>query len=128
VARQQPGGWQRGLTTTQRGLGGGHQAQRQAALAALKDGDPCERCRRRGVYHPMWRALVSVSPATGRLVAPALELDDFPSRVVARALGVTPVKALSWRRCNRHAGGVLGNQIKALRQGKQPKPVQYTRW
>ena len=57
-----------------------------------------------------------------------LEVDDFPARVIARAMGIEPVKALSWKRCNRRAGGILGNQIKAARRGLEPKPSSYTRW
>jgi len=103
------------LTTTQKGLGYPHQKRKREALAALRDGDPCARCEARGRYHPMYRAWSS-----------SLELDDFPPRVIARALGITPVKRLSWSFCNRSAGGRLGNQIKAARRGGQPG--QYTRW
>ena len=103
------------LTTTQKGLGYAHQTARAAALKALRDGDLCARCLSRGVEHPMYRAW-----------ARSLELDDFPPRVIARALGITPVKRLSWSFCNRSAGGRLGNQIKAARRGGQPG--QYTRW
>jgi hypothetical protein len=106
-----------GLTTTQKGLGYPHQKARVAALKALRDGDPCARCEFRGRYHPMYRAW-----------AKDLELDDFPPRVIARALGIEPVKRLSWKFCNRSAGGRLGNKIKAARRGTPPKPSQYTRW
>ena len=113
--RKPAGGWQRGLTTTERGLGYAHQKRKRELIAALRDGDPCARCEARGVYHPMYRQW-----------AKSLECDDFPSRVIARALGVEPVKKLSWAHCNRRAGGQLGNKIKAATRAGQPS--QYTRW
>jgi hypothetical protein len=109
----------RRLTTAQRGLGGPHQSYRQTALATMAEGQPCFRCELRGVVHPMTRAVIRRSPYTGRWVAPALELDDYPGRV----FGGPQVKRLSWRKCNRSAGGTLGNMIKASR-----RPPAYTRW
>lgn len=124
--RRSRGGRQRGLTTAQRGLGWAeHQKPRQAALRELRDGDPCARCATEGRYHPMYEGLVT-RRADGRLVAPLLELDDFPPRAIAMAMGITPEKKLSWARCNRRHGGRLGNQIKAVL--RPPKPSQYTRW
>jgi len=106
------------LTTTQRGLGHSHQRARKQALAALRDGDPCARCETLGRYHPMYRGYPEL-----------LELDDFPPRSVARALGIEPVKKLSWKRCNRSHGGRLGNRIKALRRAQMaPRPSLYNRW
>ena len=96
-------GWQRGLSTSERGLGNDHQKARRRLLAELKDGDPCARCLARGVYH----AMVTGWPQL-------LEVDDFPPRVVARALGIEPEKRLSWRSCNRRAGGILGNQVNGV--------------
>jgi hypothetical protein len=103
------------LTTTQRGLGYAHQKRKRELVAELKDGDPCARCLARGIYHPMYRAW-----------AKSLECDDFPPRVIARAMGIEPEKQLSWARCNRSAGGILGNQIKKAKRG--PRPSAYTRW
>lgn len=103
--------------TTTRGLGASHQTARQAALAALTDGDPCFRCELRGVYHPMYRWAITRRP-DGRLVSRLLDLDDYPGRV----FGGPQTKRLSWRRCNRHAGAVLGNRLRA----KAPSP--YNRW
>lgn len=88
-----------GPSTTQRGLGHQHQRARKAALAALRDGDPCARCEQRGVYHPMYRAAASL-----------LDLDDFPGRM----FGGPQVKRLSYRACNRSHGAALGNRTRGF--------------
>lgn len=108
-----------GRTTTERGLGAGHQQARRAALAALRDGDPCARCELQGIYHPMTRGLVTW--ANGVPSSRFLDLDDFPGR----AYGGPQVKRLSWRRCNRRAGAVLTNKIRAARR---PRGTAYNRW
>jgi hypothetical protein len=108
-------------STAQRGLGGVHQAARQAALAAMADGEPCARCELRGVVHPMYRALITRRPS-GRYVAPLLDLDDFPGR----AFGGPQIKRLSWRRCNRRAGQRLSVAIQATRRAAVPS--RYDRW
>ena len=109
-------------TTTERGLGYSHQQARRKLLAALTDGDPCARCAASGVYHPLFRSV----PA--RLI----EVDDFPARSVARALGIEPVKALSYKSCNRRAGAILGNKIKKARRAALGVPSRrgdsYDRW
>lgn len=102
-------------STTERGLGADHQRKRREALAKLRDGDPCARCLARGVYHPLYRAM----PAS------LLDLDDFPPRSVALRMGITPVKALSHRRCNRRHGAKITNTIKAI---KADRPQTYDRW
>lgn len=97
-------------TTTQRGLGSEHQKARRALLAKLSDGDPCARCASRGIYHPMLRRYTRL-----------LEVDDFPGRV----FGGPQTKALSWRRCNRQAGAIVGNKLRGLRR---KAASGYTRW
>jgi len=102
------------------GLGWPHQRRRNAALAALQDGDLCARCELRGIEHPMWRSLVTRRP-DGRYVAPLLDYDDFPGR----RYGGPQVKRLSWAACNRGQGAVVTNQI---RRSKASKSSGYTRW
>jgi hypothetical protein len=97
-------------TTAQRGLGTDHQKLRAAALTALADGDPCARCAQRGIYHPMTRDAVTWKD--GRPSSRWLDLDDFPGR----AFGGPQVKRLSWRKCNRSAGGRLGGRITAAKR------------
>ena len=102
------------LSADARGLGSDHRAKRRTALTALRDGDPCARCQQRGIYHPMYRALVTWSG--GRPTSRWLDLDDFPGR----AIGGPQVKRLSYRKCNRSAGATLGNQMR----GRQRHPQQ----
>ena len=128
AARYRPG------HTTAAGLGRAHQAARQAALAALADGQPCARCQARGVYHPLTRALVSRSRDGRRWVAPLLDLDDFPGRM----FGGPQEKRLSYRFCNRSQGATMGNRARsAPRRGGETRgagipvsrtPTAYNRW
>ena len=75
-------------TTTQRGLGSAHQADKRRLLAAHRDGDLCLRCLR-----PMYRWQ-------------SLDRDH----VVDRALGGGDGPALlSHASCNRSAGARAGN-------------------
>jgi hypothetical protein len=106
-------------TTTQRGLGSPHQKTRVQSLTDLRDGDPCARCELRGVYHPMWRSLVTWK--NGKPTSRWLDLDDFPGRVY----GGPQVKRLSWRKCNRRAGQRITTMILRMRT---PRPVKYDRW
>jgi len=99
-------------TTAQRGLGGGHQSDRQHALAVMPEGALCARCESRGIAHPMTRAVITRRP-DGRYVSPLLDLDDFPGR----AYGGPQVKRLSWRRCNRRAGQAITAAINRARGG-----------
>jgi len=48
-------------------------------------------------------------------------VDDFPGRV----FGGPQTKALSWRRCNRQAGAIVGNKLRGLRR---KAASGYTRW
>jgi len=91
------------LSTTQRGLGYRHQSARRAALAAMRDGDPCSKCG-----GPMYRGQ-------------KLELDHL----IPRAYGGTdgPV-ALAHQYCNRRAGAVLGNKSPKRRR---PRPFTTSR-
>jgi hypothetical protein len=77
-------------TTTQRGLGYGHQRERERLLAQLRDGDPCARCG-----GPMYRGQY-------------LDLDDFPGRM----FGGPQVKLLAHRYCNRRAGAMMREMAK----------------
>lgn len=98
-------------TTTQRGLGSSHQRARRAALAALRDGDPCARCG-----HPMYRAQARM-----------LDLDDFPGR----AYGGPQVKLLSHRSCNRRAGQAITAAINRARGGltrRQQAAIRMKQW
>lgn len=81
------------LTTTQRGLGGDHQAERKRQLALLRDGDLCPFC---------WRGMYR-----GQL----LDLDDWPGR----AYGGRQVKRLAHRSCNRRAGQAITSAILRVR-------------
>lgn len=110
--------WPRRGTTTARGLGADHQQERQRALATFPDGEPCARCQQHGIYHPLSRSAVRRSADGKRLIAPLLDLDDFPGR----AYGGLQVKRLSWRFCNRSAGARLGNQMRGItRQWRQSR-------
>ena len=65
------------------------------SLANLRDGiDRCPYCMR-----PMHRRQ-------------RLDLDDFPARILAIRAGITPVKRLSHRSCNRRARARLGNALR----------------
>jgi len=107
-------------TTAERGLAGDHQAKRRTALTALRDGDPCARCQLRGIYHPMWRALVTWKD--GRPTSRWLDLDDFPGR----AIGGPQVKRLSYRSCNRSAGATLGNHMRGI--ARHPERATAVAW
>lgn len=108
--------------THRAGLGWAHQQARQRALAALQDGDPCARCAARGIEHPMHRDLVTRRP-DGRLVAPLLDLDDWPGR----RYGGPQDKRLSWASCNRRAGQAVTAAILRNR-GAARRAVAYSRW
>lgn len=83
-------------STTARGYGYAHKQARHAALARLRDGDPCARC-----HQPMYRSQ-------------DLELDhDDTDRT--RYLG------LSHARCNRAAGGHKSASNQRARAA-QPNP------
>ena len=100
-------------TTTQKGLGWAHVRGRRAALAVLRDGDPCARCEAAGIYHPMYR-----------WQARWLDLDDFPGRM----FGGPQVKRLSHRKCNRSAGARAGNLLRAaIAAAASPVPGRISR-
>jgi hypothetical protein len=84
-------------------LGGQHQSARSRALRVLQDGiDTCPYCGR-----PMNRRQ-------------QLDLDDYPPRILAQLRGITPVKRLAHRRCNRSAGARLGNKLRAAGISRAP--------
>jgi hypothetical protein len=75
-------------------LGADQRQARRRALTNLRDGmDRCPYCMR-----PMHRRQ-------------RLDLDDFPARSLAVRAGITPVRRLSHRSCNRRAGARLGNAL-----------------
>jgi len=82
------------------GIRGDHQKVRRALLRALADGDACARCQARGVYHPMFAA-----------AARWLDVDEFPGRMY----GGPQLRRLSWRFCNRQAGGRAGAAARRAR-------------
>ena len=87
------------LTTTQRGLGYTHQADRRRLLAELRPGEPCLQRFRDGTIcgKPMW---------------PSQELDR--GHIIDRALGGANGPAiLVHASCNRIAGAQLGNAMQA---------------
>ena len=91
--------WQPGHTSRS-GLGWPHQKARKAALARLRDGDPCPRCGQ-----PMYRAQ-------------RLDLDHVIPRVLGGGQGP---KVLSHAACNRSHGARITTRIRAAKRA-------YTRW
>lgn len=85
--------------TTDRGYGHTHRQARKHALANLKDGDPCCRCRQ-----PMYRTH-----------ARHLDLDHSTDR--------TTYLGLAHATCNRSAGARWGNTLR----GHQPQPAPIIR-
>ena len=81
--------------TTDRGLGGKHQADKKRLLAALRPGEPCWRCGK-----PMW---------------PHQNLHR--DHIVDRALGGANGPAvLAHAHCNLSAGAAFGNRLRAARR------------
>lgn len=90
--------------TTMVGLGWPHQQRRKRAIAALQDGTPCRYCGK-----PMYREL-----------ARFLDLDHVIPRMAGGADG--PCE-LVHRSCNRRAGAIAGNRMRARKRASA-----YTRW
>jgi hypothetical protein len=80
-------------TTTERGLGAGHQRDRITALTQLRDGQPCARCG-----GPMYRS--AVYWVGGKPRSRTLDLDHFPGRMY----GGPQITRLAHRSCNRRSG------------------------
>lgn len=99
-------------STTARGLGYRHQAERRRLLAALVDGVPCPLCGQ-----PMDRAQ-------------DLDADHELPRVLG---GVSGPLRLAHSRCNRSAGAALGNRLRGQRgrdqahQERAPAPPGWRR-
>ena len=96
------------LSAAARGLGSGHQSERQQALATMAEGQLCARHLSMGIEHPLSRALISRSKDGLRWVAPLLDLDDFPgadpaqdSRVLRRVFRMGRGRPLGQRRVRR---------------------------
>ena len=96
------------LSAAARGLGSGHQDERQHALATMAEGQLCARHLSMGIEHPLSRTLISRSKDGRRWVSPFLDLDDFPGR----AFGGPQVKRLSCRKSNRSHGATMGNRMR----------------
>src|SRR6266516_4321797 len=88
-------------TTTERGLGAAHVADKKRLLATLRDGEPCWRC---GL--PMYRTQ-------------KLERDHVIDRVHG---GTDGPAVLSHQHCNRSAGATLGNQLRPYTTGRPIAP------
>jgi 5-methylcytosine-specific restriction endonuclease McrA len=90
-------------TTTQRGLGAAHQADKRTLKAALQDGTPCWRCGQ-----PMYRWQ-------------KLDRDHIIDRVNG---GTDGPAVLAHEHCNRSAGARMGNR----RRGAAIRWAQARRW
>jgi hypothetical protein len=94
--------WARRGTTTQRGVGWPHQADKRRLLALHKDGDPCWRCGQ-----PMYKWQ-------------ALDRDHIVDRADGGAEGPA---VLAHAKCNRSAGGKARHrargQVRAWAQARQ---------
>jgi hypothetical protein len=84
-------------TTSQRGLGADHQADKKRLKALHRDGDLCWRCGQ-----PMYKSQ-------------ELDRDHMVDRVLGGASGPA---VLAHAACNRSAGAKLGNQLRRI-QGRQ---------
>jgi hypothetical protein len=85
-------------TTTQRGYGHGHQAERERRLAAYRPGDPCAHCGR---------------PITWPLPLTTLARQRIHLPHNATRTGYLP--GLSHAACNLRDGAVRGNKMRARR-------------
>ena len=84
-----------GLETSAAVINPGRIPRNVDSLTNLRDGtDRCPYCMR-----PMHRRQ-------------RLDLDDFPARILAIRAGITPVKRLTHRSCNRRARARLGNALR----------------
>lgn len=102
-------------TTTQRGLGSPHQRERKRQYALLIPGRTiCWRCGQ-----PMWPHQ-------------QLDLDHVEPRALNPGKPPRPgTTRLTHRRCNRSAGSVLGNKLRAIRRrdyANQPQPSPSRTW
>ena len=85
--------WARKGTTTQRGYGRRHQAERERRLRQYRPGDPCAHC---GQPMPWWPL---------DLARRYVDLPHNPDRT-----GYLP--GLACRKCNRSEGATRGNQAR----------------
>lgn len=116
--------------TTARGLGHAHQVTRsqQVKVLAASPGRPCPKCGLPMFATPAEAATVyaarRVFMVRGRRVTGRqmwhVDLDDYPGRV----FGGPQVKRLMHRHCNRRAGAVVGNRLRALQTPRRG----YGRW
>ena len=94
-------------STTSRGYGAAHQAERERRLRQYKQGDPCAHCG---------------APITWWPVSVARHYLDLPHN--ATRTGYLP--GLAHRYCNRKDGAVRGNRMR--RGTRTPRRSAYTRW
>ena len=95
-------------TTTQRGYGHGHQAERERRLAAYKQGDPCAHCGQPMTWWPL---------AVARRY---IDLPHAPGKN-----GYLP--GLACRRCNRRDGQRMTTAILAARRGEPARAWRTSR-
>ena len=100
--------WARKGSTTARGYGREHQAERERRLAAYKQGDPCAHCG---------------APITWWPVSVARRYLDLPH--TADRSGYLP--GLAHRYCNRRDGQRVTTAILNARRGKVTRPWQASR-
>lgn len=93
-------------TTTQRGYGAPHQAERKRRLAQYKPGDPCAHCGQPITYWPL------------RIARRYLDLPHMPGKT-----GYLP--GLAHRACNRRDGQRITTAILRARRGT---PAQRGGW
>lgn len=84
-------------TTAQRGYGHAHRVRTAELKAAMRDGDPCARCRK-----PMYRSQLH-----------QIHGDHYGT---PRALGGELPDRLSHAHCNLAHGARLGNRLRAARR------------
>lgn len=112
--------------TTRVGLGGAHQRDRRAALAALRPGiDVCPHTAYCGGA-PMWPTPAAAIRAGAPAWMGRLDLGDWPGRI----FGGPQIKRLEHATCNRRAGAALGNRLRAAgitRPYRKPRPADKAR-
>jgi|SRR5215475_1659641 len=114
------------LTTTQRGLGAAHQRDRETMIAAMVDGTACPRRSICGGL-PMF----STPQAAAAAGLPRKLWNVNADHVIPRALGgANGPKVLAHEHCNKSAGAVLGNKLRAARNAAQRAALTkpYSRW
>jgi hypothetical protein len=112
-------------TTTQRGLGSAHQAERARQLEELSafPGLPCPHVQVCGGL-PMFATPGEAAAAGLHRRLWWLDLDDWPGR----RYGGPQVKRLAHRYCNRRLGQVVTTQILRARAAQAGRRSVFNRW